>query len=225
MASSEKTSTQDVASSDTDTQCYDVFPLHSTKKENPTSRHPAVSSSQSDQQESVSSLTCENSLQTASQAKSTLGLVVSVVEEKSVDLALTKAENKSGNGRVKTPRPVEPKEISQHSDATNDEVKHARLQKTREADDNPSPKRPKKENFVPDPVDKPNLEHRTVVQTLSEVDIVNDGYRWRKYGQKLVKGNPNPSAWKCRVIFCKIDIAHDSYLMSNIALVAIFTCY
>lgn len=31
-----------------------------------------------------------------------------------------------------------------------------------------------------------------VVQTLSEVDILDDGYRWRKYGQKVVKGNPNP---------------------------------
>lgn len=41
------------------------------------------------------------------------------------------------------------------------------------------------------PVDKPTGELR-VVQTMSEVDIVNDGYRWRKYGQKLVKGNPNP---------------------------------
>lgn len=40
-------------------------------------------------------------------------------------------------------------------------------------------------------VDKPTGELR-VVQTMSEVDIVNDGYRWRKYGQKLVKGNPNP---------------------------------
>ncbi|MGG6621357.1 UNVERIFIED_CONTAM: WRKY transcription factor, partial [Salmonella enterica subsp. enterica serovar Weltevreden] len=31
-----------------------------------------------------------------------------------------------------------------------------------------------------------------VVQTTSEVDILDDGYRWRKYGQKVVKGNPNP---------------------------------
>lgn len=39
---------------------------------------------------------------------------------------------------------------------------------------------------------KSNCDLRHVVQTLSDVDIVNDGYRWRKYGQKLVKGNPNP---------------------------------
>lgn len=35
-------------------------------------------------------------------------------------------------------------------------------------------------------------EPRVVVQTTSEVDILEDGYRWRKYGQKVVKGNPNP---------------------------------
>lgn len=33
---------------------------------------------------------------------------------------------------------------------------------------------------------------RIVVETISEVDVIEDGYRWRKYGQKLVKGNPNP---------------------------------
>lgn len=31
-----------------------------------------------------------------------------------------------------------------------------------------------------------------VVQTTSDIDILEDGYRWRKYGQKVVKGNPNP---------------------------------
>lgn len=35
-------------------------------------------------------------------------------------------------------------------------------------------------------------DQRVVVQTVSEVDILDDGYRWRKYGQKVVKGNPNP---------------------------------
>lgn len=35
-------------------------------------------------------------------------------------------------------------------------------------------------------------EARVVVQTTSDVDILDDGYRWRKYGQKVVKGNPNP---------------------------------
>jgi WRKY transcription factor 2 len=35
-------------------------------------------------------------------------------------------------------------------------------------------------------------ELRVVVQVESEVDILDDGYRWRKYEQKVVKGNPNP---------------------------------
>jgi len=41
-------------------------------------------------------------------------------------------------------------------------------------------------------IGKTNREPRVVVQTISEVDILDDGYRWRKYGQKVVKGNPNP---------------------------------
>ena len=52
--------------------------------------------------------------------------------------------------------------------------------------------RKKEECNVAISVEKPSVEPRSVVQTLSEVDIVNDGYRWRKYGQKMVKGNPNP---------------------------------
>ncbi|KAK6915757.1 WRKY domain [Dillenia turbinata] len=44
-------------------------------------------------------------------------------------------------------------------------------------------------------------EPRVVVQIESEVDILDDGYRWRKYGQKVVKGNPNP-----RYIFYCFDL-------------------
>ncbi|KAJ7960278.1 putative WRKY transcription factor [Quillaja saponaria] len=54
-------------------------------------------------------------------------------------------------------------------------------------------------------VDKSTAEPRIVVQTLSEVDIVNDGYRWRKYGQKLVKRNPNPrSYYRCSNPGCPV---------------------
>ena len=35
-------------------------------------------------------------------------------------------------------------------------------------------------------------EERVILRTVSDVDIFDDGYRWRKYGQKVVKGNPNP---------------------------------
>uniref|UniRef100_A0A1J3I790 Putative WRKY transcription factor 20 n=1 Tax=Noccaea caerulescens TaxID=107243 RepID=A0A1J3I790_NOCCA len=52
---------------------------------------------------------------------------------------------------------------------------------------------------------KPIREPRVVVQTLSEVDILDDGYRWRKYGQKVVRGNPNPrSYYKCTATGCPV---------------------
>ncbi|XP_076942560.1 putative WRKY transcription factor 2 [Bidens hawaiensis] len=48
-------------------------------------------------------------------------------------------------------------------------------------------------------------EPRVVVQTTSDVDILDDGYRWRKYGQKVVKGNPNPrSYYKCTSTGCTV---------------------
>lgn len=48
-------------------------------------------------------------------------------------------------------------------------------------------------------------EPRVVVQTTSEVDILDDGYRWRKYGQKVVKGNPHPrSYYKCTNLGCSV---------------------
>ncbi|KAG7028279.1 putative WRKY transcription factor 20 [Cucurbita argyrosperma subsp. argyrosperma] len=55
------------------------------------------------------------------------------------------------------------------------------------------------------PMVKPIREPRVVVQTLSEVDILDDGYRWRKYGQKVVRGNPNPrSYYKCTNVGCPV---------------------
>ncbi|WJX58396.1 WRKY transcription factor, variant 2 [Trifolium repens] len=48
-------------------------------------------------------------------------------------------------------------------------------------------------------------EPRVVVQTTSDIDILDDGYKWRKYGQKVVKGNPNPrSYYKCTHPGCPV---------------------
>ncbi|KAK4491770.1 hypothetical protein RD792_002545 [Penstemon davidsonii] len=73
-------------------------------------------------------------------------------------------------------------------------------------DDDPLLKRRKmEESFDVTTVVKPIREPRVVVQTLSEVDILDDGYRWRKYGQKVVRGNPNPrSYYKCTYAGCPV---------------------
>lgn len=54
-------------------------------------------------------------------------------------------------------------------------------------------------------VQKPTREPRLVIQATSEVEILDDGYRWRKYGQKVVKGNPHPrSYYKCTSANCPV---------------------
>ncbi|KAL2557847.1 putative WRKY transcription factor 33 [Forsythia ovata] len=58
---------------------------------------------------------------------------------------------------------------------------------------------------IPDPGSRTVREPRVVVQTTSNIDILDDGYRWRKYGQKVVRGNPNPrSYYKCTFNGCPV---------------------
>ena len=33
---------------------------------------------------------------------------------------------------------------------------------------------------------------RVAFKTKSEVEILDDGFKWRKYGKKMVKNSPNP---------------------------------
>jgi len=50
-----------------------------------------------------------------------------------------------------------------------------------------------------------------VVQTTNEIDILDDAYRWCKYGQKMTKGNPNPrSYYKCTNVGCPMRKHVDS---------------
>lgn len=55
------------------------------------------------------------------------------------------------------------------------------------------------------------MEPRIVVQGSTDSEILGDGFRWRKYGQKVVKGNPYP-----RFIFVAIPI--------NISCYALYLC-
>ena len=70
------------------------------------------------------------------------------------------------------------------------------------------------------PMVKPIREPRVVVQTLSEVDILDDGYRWRKYGQKVVRGNPNPRYVYYHTRYSNIDSSHN--VVIYIALMILF---
>ncbi|XP_010667572.1 probable WRKY transcription factor 32 isoform X2 [Beta vulgaris subsp. vulgaris] len=46
---------------------------------------------------------------------------------------------------------------------------------------------------------------KIVVHTAADVAMSSDGYRWRKYGQKMVKGNPHPrSYYRCSSSGCPV---------------------
>ncbi|KAE8734588.1 putative WRKY transcription factor 3 [Hibiscus syriacus] len=74
-------------------------------------------------------------------------------------------------------------------------------------EDEPDSKRQNSEIRVSDPSSSHRTvtEPRIILQTRSEVDLLDDGYRWRKYGQKVVKGNPYPrSYYKCTTPGCNV---------------------
>ncbi|KAK7318290.1 hypothetical protein RJT34_02989 [Clitoria ternatea] len=48
-------------------------------------------------------------------------------------------------------------------------------------------------------------QHKYVFQTRSHIDILDDGYRWRKYGEKSVKNNKFPrSYYRCSHRGCNV---------------------
>ncbi|KHN38325.1 Putative WRKY transcription factor 28 [Glycine soja] len=64
--------------------------------------------------------------------------------------------------------------------------------------------KPKKEN-KPKKKEKKPREPRFAFLTKSEIDHLEDGYRWRKYGQKAVKNSPYPrSYYRCTSQKCGV---------------------
>ncbi|CAA2995126.1 probable WRKY transcription factor 75 [Olea europaea var. sylvestris] len=54
-------------------------------------------------------------------------------------------------------------------------------------------------------VEKKSRKPKYAFQTRSQVDLLDDGYRWRKYGQKAVKNNKFPrSYYRCTYQGCDV---------------------
>ncbi|KAF3587157.1 hypothetical protein F2Q69_00026623, partial [Brassica cretica] len=101
-------------------------------------------------------------------------------------------------------------QMSEASDS--EEVGNGETGVRKKAEDEPDAKRRSTEVRVSEPAaaaaaasHRTVTEPRIIVQTTSEVDLLDDGYRWRKYGQKVVKGNPYPrSYYKCTTQGCGV---------------------
>lgn len=73
-----------------------------------------------------------------------------------------------------------------------------------ESQDKPSPQS-KKQSKPRKKGQKRNREPRFAFMTKSDVDHLEDGYRWRKYGQKAVKNSPYPrSYYRCTNTKCSV---------------------
>ncbi|KAK3037779.1 hypothetical protein RJ639_030698 [Escallonia herrerae] len=113
----------------------------------------------------------------------------SVVTEKSDPLSTPHQKTKGVLESAGTPELSST--LASHDGDDEDGATQGSISPGGEADDEES--EPKRRKSAEINVASRNVrEPRVVVQIESEVDILDDGYRWRKYGQKVVKGNPNP---------------------------------
>ncbi|BAT78007.1 hypothetical protein LR48_Vigan04g233600 [Vigna angularis] len=53
--------------------------------------------------------------------------------------------------------------------------------------------------------EKKEVRDRVAFKTKSEIEIMDDGFKWRKYGKKMVKNSPNPrNYYRCSVEGCSV---------------------
>lgn len=127
-----------------------------------------------------------------------VGLVVPAKKRRD-EPSLATGEDKSSNAHDTISHHVEPVETPRLSIVSPDgavEGAISQSNRTTDAVDHSGIQDSKRQKS--DISETPAGERRVVVQTMNAIDIVNDGYRWRKYGQKYVKGNANPrSYYRC----------------------------
>ncbi|XP_050235986.1 WRKY transcription factor 23 [Mercurialis annua] len=116
-------------------------------------------------------------------------------------VVVTKME--SADGLVNQPATPNSSSISSaSSEALNDEVLPILAVDNNEEEEQ---QKTKKELKAKKTNQKRQREARFAFMTKSEVDHLEDGYRWRKYGQKAVKNSPFPrSYYRCTTASCNV---------------------
>ncbi|WOK95056.1 putative WRKY transcription factor 4 [Canna indica] len=110
------------------------------------------------------------------------------------DPSASKAENNSGND------PPE-QQFYCSSDCEGD----AGIATKKDISEEPEPKRRLNEGSKSTSSPIPKTVREYIVQTEIDARHLSDGYKWRKYGQKMVKGNPNPrSYYRCTHDGCPV---------------------
>ncbi|KAF7809077.1 putative WRKY transcription factor 4 [Senna tora] len=132
-------------------------------------------------------------------------------KQRTKDAALTSNENLNMQGNLDLKEGIACESAAEQvSEGLSDSEEAADHEpEVEEKNDEPDPKRRQGniETRVSDAASshRTAMEPRIIVQTTSEVDLLDDGYRWRKYGQKVVKGNPYPrSYYKCTTAGCNV---------------------
>ncbi|KAL5069009.1 hypothetical protein RYX36_019896 [Vicia faba] len=94
---------------------------------------------------------------------------------------------------------------SASSEAVNDEQHNRTLVDQVQEDGEEEKQKTSKQLKTKKTNQKRQREPRFAFMTKSEVDHLEDGYRWRKYGQKAVKNSPFPrSYYRCTTVSCNV---------------------